>query len=65
MKKKKLIIHEINTLEMRSVPSLSSIVGTGDSILHFELYYRGASFKVQGFGTWVFFGPKLRKRAVR
>ena len=26
--KKKLIIHEINTLGMRSVPSLSSTVGT-------------------------------------
>ena len=58
--KKKLIIHEINTLEMRSVPSLSSIVGTGHGrlslrVLHFELCYRGTSFKVRGFGKCVDF----------
>ena len=50
--KKKLIIREINTLGMRSVPGLSSIEGTRvreTECPHFELRYRYFifTFKVQ------------------
>ena len=56
----------INKLERQSLPSFSTIGKPSLSDLHFELRYRGTSFKVQGgLLNWYFLGPKLHKRTVR
>ena len=49
----------INKLERESLPSFSTIVGTGDRILECSLFLVGSL-------NWVFFwDPKLCKRTVR